>query len=135
MYGTPMSIYLFLHSNDNLKFLRFQEIESQASVNAFVAFSIRRQAFFYFCNYMSCRICACLFQLGTVFCLSLPADRGVTVLHHVSDVIQSNLKWRINPNSAAKIQTFFDICKYKNKIYQNSQKLILRPLFLFCNFS
>ena len=65
----------------------------------------------------------------------LPADRGVTVLHLVSDVIQSNLKWRINPNSAAKIQTFFDICKYKNKIYQNSQKLILRPLFLFRNFS
>ena len=54
----------------------------------------------------------------------LPADRGVTVLHLVSDVIQSNLKWRINPNSAAKIQTFFDICKYKNKIYQNSHKLI-----------
>ena len=65
---------------------------------------------------------------------STPA-RTVTVLHHVSDVIQSNLKWRINPNSAAKIQTFFDICKYKNKIYQNSQKLILRPLFLFRNFS
>ena len=49
----------------------------------------------------------------------LPADRGVTVLHHVSDVIQSNLKWRINPNSAAKIQTIFDICKCWNKIYQN----------------
>ena len=65
----------------------------------------------------------------------LPADRGVTVLHLVSDVIQSNLKWRINPNSPAKIQTIFDICKYKNKIYQNSQKLILRPLFLFRNFS
>ena len=71
----------------------------------------------------------------SIYFFLLPADRGVTVLHLVSDVIQSNLKWRINPNSAAKIQTFFDICKYKNKIYQNSQKLILRPLFLFRNFS
>ena len=41
----------------------------------------------------------------------LPADRGVTVLHLVSDVIQSNLKWRINPNSAAKIRRIFGMCK------------------------
>ena len=71
----------------------------------------------------------------SIYFFLLPADRGVTVLHLVSDVIQSNLKWRINSISAAKIQTIFDICKYKNKIYQNSQKLILRPLFLFRNFS
>ena len=67
---TPMSIYYFLHSNDKLNFLRFQWIESQALVNAFVAFSIRRLAFFYFSNYMSCRICACLFHAWNSLLLS-----------------------------------------------------------------
>ena len=46
----------------------------------------------------------------------LPAYRGVMVLHHVSDVIQSNLKWRINPNSAAKIQKKIEIQKLMNNI-------------------
>ena len=73
---TPMSIYYFLHSNDKLKFLRFQWIESQASVNAFVAFSIRRQAFFYFSNYMSCRICACLFHAWNSLLLSCSQQIG-----------------------------------------------------------
>ena len=40
-----------------------------------------------------------------------PSAWTVTVLHHVSDVIQSNLKWRINPNSPAKVRRFFGICK------------------------
>ena len=47
----------------------------------------------------------------SIYFFLLPADRGVTVLHHVSDVIQSNLKWRINPNSPAKVRRFFGICK------------------------
>ena len=73
---TPMSIYYFLHSNDKLNFLRFQWIESQASVNAFVAFCIRRQAFFCFSNYMSCRICACLFHAWNSLLLSCSQQIG-----------------------------------------------------------
>ena len=71
-----MSIYFFLHSNDKLKFPTFQEVESQASVNAFVAFSIRRQAFFCFSNYMSCRICACLFHAWNSLLLSCSQQIG-----------------------------------------------------------
>ena len=52
----------------------------------------------------------------SIYFFLLPADRGVTVLHHVSDVIQSNLKWRINPNSAAKIQKKIEIQKIMNNI-------------------
>ena len=40
-----------------------------------------------------------------------PSAWTVTVLHHVSDVIPSNLKWRINPNSPAKLQKKYDIRK------------------------
>ena len=53
----------------------------------------------------------------------LPADRGVTVLHLVSDVIQSNLKWRINPNSAAKIQKKIEIQKIMNNILKKITNL------------
>ena len=53
----------------------------------------------------------------------LPADRGVTVLHLVSDVIQSNLKWRINPNSPAKIQKKIEIQKIMNNIFKKITNL------------
>ena len=52
----------------------------------------------------------------TIYYFLLPADRGVTVLHLVSDVIQSNPKWRINPNSPAKIQKKIEIQKIMNNI-------------------
>ena len=59
----------------------------------------------------------------------LPAYRGVTVLHLVSDVIQSNLKWRINPNSAAKIQKKIEIQKIMNNILKKSQSFFMTTIY------
>ena len=101
---TPMSIYFFLHPNDKLKFPTFQEVESQASVNVFVAFSIRRQAFFCFGNYMSCRICACLFHAWNSLLLSCSQQIGESRFYISRAMLFRTPQLRTYPNSAARYE-------------------------------
>ena len=70
----------------------------------------------------------------SIYFFLLPADRGVTVLHHVSDVIQSNLKWRINPNSAAKVRRFFGTAKFLAKKFAD-RTLWVKNMQIICNFN
>ena len=118
-----MSIYLFLHSNDNLKFLRFQEIESQASVNASLQLAYGGSPPFAQATICLAGFAPACSNLEQSSAFLLPADMGVTILHHVSDVIQSNLKWRINPNSPAKIQKKIEIQKIMNNIFKKITNL------------